>query len=415
MQLDCTSCNTVPPAPAYSRLRATASRFGGTETLEDMEGPGNLIPLTKITREQFEWYHKVSGGHYGMEFNFGGPSGFFAFYGEFKISFAGRVDLANFLVAHSCEHGAGEMRKEIGTLRGKIADSSWSVTLREESRLEGVREDFSLQFFSDGTRDGTVASHLLVSYDDPANFKQSYFEHDFELRSDRSTVKSDLNDPGGYYPVSPDRCPEGAEAVDVSELAQRIRGKRLVAFTGAGISKTSGIPAFEGEGGLQEQFPIDSYRFPGAVADWMIVRPRETAAILGTFYTRFMTAAPTRAHVAFAELEKLGILKQIITGNFDELHERAGSRNVHVNEPKYFKKSDKGWAWIKQGEVALVTGISMDANNGLLDYARDYGLQIVVIGPSRPLFMHAQDWFIEGVADDILPELARILENKRVS
>ena len=286
---------------------------------------------------------------------------------------------------------------------------------REKSPRGASREDLSLEFFSEETHDGTVATHLLVSYDDPGIFKRSYFEHDFELRSDRSTVKSDLNDPGGYYPVSPDRCPEGAEAVDISELAERAKGKRLVAFTGAGISRTAGIPTFEGEGGLQEKFPIDSYRFPGAVADWMIVRPRETAVILGTFYTGFMTAAPAKAHVAFAELEKLGILKQIITGNFDNLHERAGSRNVHLNEPKYFKKSDKGWAWIREGEVALVTGISMDATNGLLDYARDHGLQIAVIGPTRPEFMHAQDWYIKGMADDMLPELTRLLENKRKS
>ncbi len=183
----------------------------------------------------------------------------------------------------------------------------------------------------------------------------------------------------------------------------------MVAFTGAGVSASSGIPTFEGKGGLQEQFPIDIYRFPGAVADWMIHRPRETALVLGRFYTRFMTACPTQAHGAFAKLEQHGILKHIITGNFDMLHERAGSKKVHINEPKYFKGSDEGRAWIREGQVALVTGVSMDADNGLLDYARDNGLQIAVIDPERPGFMHAQDWFVEGLADDILPELTRLL------
>ena len=31
----------------------------------------------------------------------------------------------------------------------------------------------------------------------------------------------------------------------------------------------------------------------------------------------------------------------------------------------------------------------------LLDYARDNALQIVVVAPERPDFMHAQDWFVE--------------------
>ena len=51
----------------------------------------------------------------------------------------------------------------------------------------------------------------------------------------------------------------------------------------------------------------------------------------------------------------------------------------------------------------------MDANNGLLDYARDNALQIVVVAPERPDFMHAQDWFVEGLAEDVLPELTKLL------
>ena len=82
---------------------------------------------------------------------------------------------------------------------------------------------------------------------------------------------------------------------------------------------------------------------------------------------------------------------------------------MHINEAKYFKGSDEGWAWIEEGRVALVAGVSMDANNGLLDYARDNALQIVVVAPERPGFMHAQDWFVEGLAEDVLPELTKLL------
>ncbi len=51
----------------------------------------------------------------------------------------------------------------------------------------------------------------------------------------------------------------------------------------------------------------------------------------------------------------------------------------------------------------------MDANNDLLDYARDNTLQIVVVAPERPDFMHTQDWFVEGLAEDVLPELTKRL------
>ena len=368
-----------------------------------------MIRLTQITSEQLEWYKRASGGHYGMDFNFGGPSGLFGFYGEFDICSEGQVDLANLLVAHSCEHGQDEMIAEITTLRQTIMGSQWSATLYQENRLEGAWEEFKLEFFSEPTKDETIATHLLVSHDDPAVFREQYFDSCFELRSDRDRLKSVQQKPWDCYPVSPERAPEQAEAVNVEELAHRIQDKSLVAFTGAGISATAGIPTFKGKGGLQEQFPIHSYRFPGAVADWMIHQPRETALILGKFYTRFMTACPTKAHAALAQLEKHRILKHIITGTFDNLHERAGSQKVHINEPRYFKTSDEGWTWINEGQVALVTGVSLDSNNGLLDYARDNDLQIVVIAPERPEFMHAQDWFVEALSEDILPKLTRLL------
>ena len=183
-----------------------------------------MIRLTQITSEQLEWYKEKTGGFYGMDFNFGGPSGFFGFYGEFDISSEGQVDLANFLVAHSCEHEQEKMIDEISAMRQTIMDGLWSVTLRQENRLEAVWEEFKLEFFSAPTRDGTVATHLLLSHDNPAIFREPYFNDYFELRSDRARKKSELQDPGGYYPVSPKQTPERAEAVDVAEYSGQATG-----------------------------------------------------------------------------------------------------------------------------------------------------------------------------------------------
>ena len=90
----------------------------------------------------------------------------------------------------------------------------------------------------------------------------------------------------------------------------------MVAFTGAGVSASSGIPTFEGKGGLQEQFPIDNYRFPGAVADWMIHRPRETALVLGRFYTRFMTGL---SHPGSRSFRKVGATRDTETHHYGQL------------------------------------------------------------------------------------------------
>jgi len=137
----------------------------------------------------------------------------------------------------------------------------------------------------------------------------------------------------------------------------------------------------------------------------MIRRPGELARLLGHFQAGFITAQPNAAHFALAELEKQGVLLHMITGNNDRLHERAGSQQVHLKEPRYFLDSEEGWNWIREGEIFLVAGVSHD-EHGFLSFARDQGLQVVVIAPEPPSFLYSQDWFVPGRGEEILPALA---------
>jgi NAD-dependent deacetylase len=101
--------------------------------------------------------------------------------------------------------------------------------------------------------------------------------------------------------------------------------KRAVVLTGAGISTPSGIPDFRSEGtGL-----------------WSRDEPMEAASLL-TFRTapekffqwfrplagRIYNALPNPAHLALAEMEEEKRVYSIITQNIDNLHQKAGSKNV---------------------------------------------------------------------------------------
>ena len=205
---------------------------------------------------------------------------------------------------------------------------------------------------SERTPNDTIATHLLLIYGKPDVYLHEYFNSDFHLRTPRSPEAPTAPPP----PPKPVEIGQ-AEVLSVNELAQRLRGLPLIAFTGAGISVASGIPSLTGPGSLQEQFPFDQHRFPGKVADWMIDRPRDTALILGRFHCGFITAIPNAAHRVLARLEERGMLKHIITGNFDLLHERAGSRNVHINTYE-FGADGKGLAWIREARAALVVGVA---------------------------------------------------------
>ncbi|NPA46937.1 MAG: NAD-dependent deacylase [Chlorobi bacterium] len=98
---------------------------------------------------------------------------------------------------------------------------------------------------------------------------------------------------------------------------------KIVVLTGAGISKESGIPTFRDLGGWWKQYRIEEVASPEG---WR----RNPEAVLAFYNLRrrqLKEVEPNEAHYALAELEKHYPV-HIITQNVDDLHERAGSRNV---------------------------------------------------------------------------------------
>ncbi|MEJ2476554.1 MAG: NAD-dependent deacylase [Desulfobacterales bacterium] len=110
--------------------------------------------------------------------------------------------------------------------------------------------------------------------------------------------------------------------LDVAELLLRL--KNCVVLTGAGISAESGIPTFRSRGGLWEKYD------PMVYASIEVFRkdPSKYWQIRGDFIRNYDSYEPNTAHRALVELEKLGIVRQVITQNIDGLHRKAGSRRV---------------------------------------------------------------------------------------
>ncbi|MCK9254991.1 MAG: NAD-dependent deacylase [Bacteroidales bacterium] len=102
------------------------------------------------------------------------------------------------------------------------------------------------------------------------------------------------------------------------------KSKFLTVFTGAGISKESGIPVFRGSQGLYSKYDpsvleISNY-FNNTDESWK--------AIKEIFYDFIGKAKPNLAHNILAEWENKGILKAVITQNIDNLHTEAGNKTV---------------------------------------------------------------------------------------
>ncbi|MGB9730113.1 MAG: NAD-dependent protein deacylase [Thermoprotei archaeon] len=99
--------------------------------------------------------------------------------------------------------------------------------------------------------------------------------------------------------------------------------KYLVALTGSGISVGAGIPTFRGPDGLWLR--LDPNKF---TLSYFLEKPYEWWNMVKDLMESFLKAKPTPSHKALTELERLGLLKGIITQNIDELHQKAGSSNV---------------------------------------------------------------------------------------
>lgn len=99
--------------------------------------------------------------------------------------------------------------------------------------------------------------------------------------------------------------------------------KKLVISTGAGISAESGITTFRDAGGLWENYPVMDV----CSAEGFMRNP----ALVHKFYNdrrkQLVTCQPNEAHKALVELEQWYDV-YVITQNVDNLHEKAGSKNV---------------------------------------------------------------------------------------
>lgn len=115
------------------------------------------------------------------------------------------------------------------------------------------------------------------------------------------------------------------ESPDFEHARAAVKAARAVAvLTGAGVSAGSGIPTFRSNGGHWRQFRFEDLATPEAF--------ERDPKFVWTWYEErrrgIQRAQPNAGHRALAELERAKPEFTLITQNVDDLHDRAGSRNV---------------------------------------------------------------------------------------
>ena len=219
--------------------------------------------------------------------------------------------------------------------------------------------------------------------------------------------------------------------------------KNIVVLTGAGISAESGLSTFRGMNGLWEGYRVEDVASPEG---W-----KKDPNMVNRFYNMRRAACrkavSNAAHFALRELENYADV-QIITQNVDDLHERAGSKNIlhlHGEITKVRSTKDehlvydwdkdelslddtcelgsplrphivwfgeavpnmeKAIALVKEAEVFLVVGTSLQVYPAasLLNYTKE-DCELFIIDPNASQWSKKYgERAIVGTATEILPK-----------
>src|SRR5258708_12364359 len=116
---------------------------------------------------------------------------------------------------------------------------------------------------------------------------------------------------------------------DIQRLQEMVgSAKRIVAFTGAGISTESGIPDLRSRGGIWRKYK------PIYFDDFMSADEMRRESWRRKFATdeTMLKAEPNAGHRALAKLVEQGRMSAIITQNVDGLHQQSGVPDAKVIE-----------------------------------------------------------------------------------
>ena len=165
----------------------------------------------------------------------------------------------------------------------------------------------------------------------------------------------------------------------------------IIAFTGAGISKESGIDTFQDRPGIRDYL----------VRSYAKSHPEEYREVMREFVNTVRGKEPNDAHISLAEYNI-----PVITMNVDTLHEQAGTQNIiklHgklptdeqlaycdrlYNTPVLYEDPapmyDEGYNWLwlmTKGDIFLVVGASTYTNISyqMREYVRCRGVEVVEI------------------------------------
>ena len=190
--------------------------------------------------------------------------------------------------------------------------------------------------------------------------------------------------------------------------------KNLVVLTGAGMSAESGISKFRDAGGLWDKYPVEQVATPEGYQ-------RDPALVINFYNERrkqLLEVKPNRGHELLAELEK-NFNVTVITQNVDNLHEKAGSKNVihlHGELSKVCSSRDPyDYRYIKElpeDDCEVKPGTEAGDGSLLRPFIVFFGESVPMIEPAAEAVQQADIFVIIGTSLNVYPAAGLISYTK---
>ncbi|MGJ8732175.1 MAG: SIR2 family NAD-dependent protein deacylase [Cellulophaga sp.] len=175
--------------------------------------------------------------------------------------------------------------------------------------------------------------------------------------------------------------------------------KNIVLLTGAGISAESGIKTFRDADGLWEGHDVMQVASPqGFAAD-----PELVLDFYNQRRKQLLTVKPNKAHLAITKLQE-HFNVTVITQNVDDLHERAGNKNVvHLHGELLKVRCTKNENEVLEWKKDLVLGNLSSTNKQLRPHIVWFGEEVPLLQKAAEITKTADILIIIGTSMQVYP------------
>ncbi len=194
--------------------------------------------------------------------------------------------------------------------------------------------------------------------------------------------------------------PEPMERADLEAI---LRTKKVLFYTGAGLSSAAGIPMMEE---LSRLLGVDDTENPVSSLRPAMEDPRGFSEKIKGFYESCLSGLPTPAHLALRDLSLFGNTR-VVTENLDCLHEAGGIYPYRI-DPEHFREFAEGS--LRSFDYVVCVGLSFDERGFLGSYKEQNPEgKIIAVNLSCPSYLGNEDFWIREDLQILLPALRQAI------